>query len=79
MPKNSSRVLFVVLNFNGWQETLTCIDAVLKQSHKDFDIMLIDNGSHDESKKKLHKYENHENIITLLKEQKKGLMQEMFI
>lgn len=63
MPKNSSRVLFVVLNFNGWQETLTCIDAVLKQSHKDFDIMLIDNGSHDESLKKLHKYENHENII----------------
>ena len=25
------------------------------------------------------KVENHENIITLLKEQKKGLMQEMFI
>ena len=55
-------VLFVVLNFNGWEETLTCIDAVLKQDYKDFHTLLIDNGSHDESLKKLVKFEKNEKI-----------------
>lgn len=63
MPKSqNSNVLFVVLNFNGWQETLTCIDAVLKQDYKNFHTLLIDNGSHDESLKKLVKFEDNENI-----------------
>lgn len=55
-------ILVVILNFNGWQETLTCVDAVLKQSYKDFHIYLIDNGSKDESLNKLTKYDNHDKI-----------------
>lgn len=55
-------ILVVILNFNGWQETLTCVDAVLKQSYKDFHIYLIDNGSKDESLKKLTKYDSHYKI-----------------
>jgi GT2 family glycosyltransferase len=63
MPKSSnSNVLFVVLNFNGWQETLTCIDAVLAQDFKNFHTLLIDNGSHDESLKKLVKFESNDKI-----------------
>lgn len=63
MSKSSNQVLFVVLNFNGSQETLTCIDAVLKQSYRNFEVMLIDNGSHDKSVEKLQKFEGHEKII----------------
>lgn len=55
-------VLFVVLNFNGWQETLPCIDAILTQTYSNFHIILIDNGSHDESLKKLAKYDDHEKV-----------------
>jgi len=55
-------ILVVILNFNGWQDTLTCVDAVLKQSYKNFHIYLIDNGSKDESLEKLTKYENHGKI-----------------
>lgn len=62
MSKNSKQVLFVVLNFNGWQETLACIDAVLNQTYDDFHILLIDNGSHDESLEKLKKYEKHDRV-----------------
>ena len=58
----NNKVLFVVLNFNGWKETLSCIDAVLAQSYRDFHIMLIDNGSHDGSLEKLEKFENHQDI-----------------
>lgn len=62
-------VLFVILNFNGWEETLTCIDAVLQQTYKDFHILLIDNGSHNESLKKLAKFENNAKI-TFVKQPK---------
>lgn len=59
--------LIVVLNYNGWQETLSCIDAVLKQSYKNFHILLIDNGSKDESIEKLVAFENNKKI-TYIKE-----------
>jgi GT2 family glycosyltransferase len=60
--KQDSRVLFVVLNFNGWVETLKCVDAILDQTYPDFHIMLIDNGSHDDSLKKLVRFENNKKI-----------------
>lgn len=60
--RNNNQVLFVVLNLNGWKETLVCIDAVLAQTYQGFHVMLIDNGSHDDSVKRLAKYENHEKI-----------------
>lgn len=63
--KNSSKVLFTVLNFNGWEETLPCIDAILKQTYQNFHILLIDNGSHDQSLKKLDKFDNHDRITFL--------------
>ncbi len=55
-------ILIVILNFNGWQETLICVDAVLKQSCEDFHIYLIENGSKDDSIKRLKKIENHPKI-----------------
>lgn len=61
MSKNTA-VLFVVLNYNGWQETLPCIDAILEQSYQNFHIILIDNGSHDESLEKLTRFDSHERI-----------------
>ena len=54
--------LVVILNFNGWEETLLCVSSVLKQTYSNFHILLIDNGSKDESLVKLKKYNNHENI-----------------
>ncbi len=56
-------VLFVVLNYKGWQETLTCIDAVLAQSYKDLQVLLIENGSGDESLEKLKKYKTMDRVI----------------
>ncbi len=60
-------VLFVVLNFNGWVETLTCIETILAQTYKKFHILLIDNGSADESLKKLSAFEK-EPKITFIKQ-----------
>lgn len=66
MPETLNKnALIVVLNFNGWQETLSCIESILKQSYKKYHILLIDNGSADDSVLKLKKYSNHEKITFL--------------
>lgn len=60
--KSRDSVLIVVLNFNGWKETLSCIDSVLHQNYNNFHILLIDNGSKDQSLKKLDSFNNNKKI-----------------
>lgn len=62
MTESTPSVLIVVLNYNGWRETLTCIDSILAQTYQDFQIYLIDNGSADESLEKLAHFEQNEKI-----------------
>lgn len=55
-------VLFVVLNFNGWRETIPCVEAILKQTYRSRHLLLIDNGSSDESLDKLRQFEDNGEI-----------------
>ena len=42
-------VLVVILNWNGWKDTVTCIDSVLRLNYPNFRVLVIDNGSSDRS------------------------------
>jgi GT2 family glycosyltransferase len=42
-------VLVVILNWNGWSDTLASVESVLRLDYPDFRVLLIDNGSVDES------------------------------
>lgn len=50
------RVAIVILNWNGIDDTLDCLDSLQKQSYKDYKIIVIDNGSTDDSRSQLDKY-----------------------
>ncbi|WP_197517245.1 glycosyltransferase family 2 protein [Microbacterium karelineae] len=39
------RILVVVLNWNGADDTLACLGALEEQTHDAFDVLVIDNGS----------------------------------
>jgi GT2 family glycosyltransferase len=43
------RVAVVVLNWNGWRDTLACISSLQKLSYPSFDLIVVDNGSTDGS------------------------------
>lgn len=47
------KVVVVVLNYKGWQDTITCIEALRKQTYEALHIFLIENGSGDKSAQKL--------------------------
>lgn len=40
-----NRVLIVILNWNGLEDTLKCVDSILNQSYKNFTICIVDNNS----------------------------------
>jgi GT2 family glycosyltransferase len=59
--------LIVVLNWNGIDDTLKCLDSLLAQDYKDFHILVVDNGSIDNSKDLLEKYQkSHNDIIDVI-------------
>lgn len=53
-----NRVAVVVLNWNGIADTLDCLASLQHQSYKNFTIVVIDNGSTDNSCKVLSEYQS---------------------
>ena len=51
-----SRVYIVIVNWNGWNDTLECLESLLLLEYPDFRIVVCDNGSQDESVSRLHEW-----------------------
>jgi len=61
------RVAIVVLNWNGIADTLDCIDSLRQQTYKPFTIVIVDNGSNDNSCDLLDNYNRgHDNSIQII-------------
>lgn len=43
------RVDVVVLNWNGWQDTIACLASLQRQDYSHFNLLVVDNGSTDGS------------------------------
>lgn len=44
-----SRVLIVLVNWNGWRDTLECLESLLLLEYTNFRLVVCDNGSIDDS------------------------------
>jgi GT2 family glycosyltransferase len=51
-------VLVVILNWNGWEETLLSVDSALRLDYPNLRVLVIDNGSVDESVARLEALQN---------------------
>jgi len=66
-------ILIVVLNWNGIEDTEKCLDSLLKQTYNNYKILVVDNGSVDDSLERLRKIEKKYEIISLaVNKQNKG-------
>ena len=45
----SSRVYIVLLNWNGWRDTIECLESVFRSDADDYRVIVCDNDSKDES------------------------------
>lgn len=39
----------VISNYNGWQDTVQCLESLDKQTYRDFEIILLDDASTNDS------------------------------
>ena len=49
----SPQVCAIVLNWNGWRDTLRCLESLFTSTQQSLHVVLIDNGSNDDSTKHL--------------------------
>ena len=58
------QVLVVILNWNNWEETISCITSVLESSFKNCHVVLVDNNSTDDSVEQIkNKFPNLDILI----------------
>lgn len=51
-----NRVAIIILNWNGYRDTIECLESVANLTYKHFEVVLVDNGSVDDSIEKIEAY-----------------------
>jgi len=46
----------IILNWNGWQDTLQCLESLMAIKEPEIDVLVVDNGSSDESTVKIEEF-----------------------
>ena len=49
-------VTIIILNWNGWEDTIECIESVYQIKYPNYYLIVVDNGSNDDSIEKIRKY-----------------------
>ncbi len=55
-PNGPPQVAIVVLNWNGWQDTIECLESLFQTDYPQCDVIVVDNGSDDDSVAKILDY-----------------------
>ncbi len=50
------KVAIIILNWNGWRDTIECLESVYQIKYPDYNVIVVDNGSEDESIQMLKDY-----------------------
>ena len=46
-------IALIILNWNSWRDTVVCLESVQDLDYPDFRIILVDNGSTDDSLRRI--------------------------
>lgn len=50
------KVAIIVLNWNGWEDTIKCLESVYQTDYPNYRVIVVDNGSTDRSIQKIREY-----------------------
>ncbi|MFA0847752.1 MAG: glycosyltransferase family 2 protein [Methanobacterium formicicum] len=81
MSNESPRVSIIILNWNGWKDTLECLESIYQIDYSNYDVLVVDNASQDNSLEKIKNYaqglETVESRLVAYRSQNKPL--EVFV
>jgi len=55
---NSKKVYVLILNWNGWADTIACLESLFQNTYSNFQVIVCDNGSTDASMDKIKQWAN---------------------
>jgi len=47
------KVAIIILNWNGWKDTVECLESVFRIDYPNYQVVVVDNGSNDDSVEKI--------------------------
>lgn len=50
------KVTVIILNWNGWKDTIECLESVQRINYPNYNIVVVDNASDDDSLERIRKY-----------------------
>jgi GT2 family glycosyltransferase len=50
------KVIIITLNWNGWHDTIECLESLNQIDYEDYEVILVDNASSDESLARIDAY-----------------------
>ncbi|NQE54445.1 hypothetical protein C5S29_12710, partial [ANME-1 cluster archaeon GoMg3.2] len=50
------KVSIIILNWNGWKDTIECLESLYQITYPNYEVVVVDNGSEDESIEKIIEY-----------------------
>jgi len=50
------KVSIIILNWNGWKDTIECLESLYQITYPNYDVIVVDNGSKDDSIEKIKEY-----------------------
>lgn len=53
---DKQKTYIILVNYNGWQDTIECIDSLLAQQYSPYEIVVVDNDSTNDSRDQLLKW-----------------------
>ena len=72
MSESAPKITVYITNHNYGRYIKEAIESVLNQSFQDFEVLIIDDGSTDDSRSIIEQYENHP-LVNTVYQQKQGL------
>ncbi len=52
----NGKIAIIILNYNGWEDTIECLESVYQVDYPNYDVILVDNASSDSSISKIKDY-----------------------
>lgn len=52
----NSKSAIIILNWNGWEDTIECLESLYQITYPNYNVIVVDNGSEDDSIEKIKEY-----------------------